>query len=325
MAADFNLISGEMLFSRISEELSTYNSNSLLDLGKFYPQLVFFSQQLGLSVFGYEEVVINLQNHRAELPCNFYLLDSAWLCDEFGYDEHQDYTTPEIGNGGKSFNFQAKSVVYTERSCDTVLNHANCSLPDTNKLYPVAIDACVQDTVLARTTTREYVITDHNDEAGRQHRKWHNPILLRLNNRKSVRNLCSHDCQNLFSKYPSEISINKQGSNYYLYSTLKNPVIYVKYFAYPLDENGLPLIPEDRILQEALFNHLVAYFLRMLWTNGEDTNMADKVKYWDMKADFSMTQAKNLVKLPSFSTMIQVARRTRNKWNSYQVLWANHF
>ena len=316
MAADFSLISSEMLFNRISEELSTYSSNSLLDVAKFYPQLVWFSQQLGLSVFGYEEVVINLNNHRAELPCNFYLMDSAWLCDEFGYDGNEG----ELANGGRTLNFQAKAVVYTERSCETVLNHANLGNPDPDGLYPYSVDACVQDTVLARTTTREYVISDHNDEAGRQHRRWHNPILLRLNNRKSVRNLCTHDCQNLFSKNPNEISINKQGSNYYLYSTLKNPIIYVKYFAYPLGEDGLPLIPEDRILQEALFKHLVAYFLRMLWTNGEDNNMADKVKYWDAQADLALGQAKTLIKLPSFNNMIQMGRRVRNKWNSFEVL-----
>ncbi len=312
---DFSLISSDMLLNRLKDELSTFDANGLIDVGRLMNQLVWFSQQLGLSVFGYEELVINLNNHRTELPCNFYLLDSAWLCD--GACEIFN----EAEGGGLAF--QAKSVAITERSCENILNYGNCGNPDPHGLYPYAVDACVQDKVLAKVVTREYIKTSPSDNAGYR-RQWRHPKLLRLNNKKNVQNLCTKDCQNLFSHFPEEISINRQGSNYYLYSTLKNPIIYIKYFAYPIGEDGLPLIPEDRILQEALFKHLVAYFLRMTWTNGDDNNMADKVKYWDTQADLGLAQAKNLVKLPSYNTMIQMARRTRNKWDSFQVLWANH-
>lgn len=319
MGNDFVLVDSERLMSRLKDELSTYDAQGLLDIGRLYSQLKWFSTQLGLSVYGYEELVINLNNYRAELPCNFYLLDSAWLCGN-NWRNDENFT----GTDGQVLNFQAKSQVYTERICEEVINHGNCSLsPIANSIYPVSVNACVQDKVLNRTTTREYVASNPDNI---YNRTWYNPKLLRLNNKKSVRQMCSKNCANMFSHYPEEISINKQGDSYYLYSTIQHPTIYIKYFSYPIDpDTSLPLIPEDAILQEALYWHLVHYFIQGLFINGEDNNLADKLKYLTEKKDFHMGAALSLVKLPSYNTMIEMGRRVRNKWSSYEVMNSLHY
>lgn len=320
---DFNLVSSERLMARIQDELSTYSANGLLDTGRLYSQLKWFATNLGLAVYGYDELVINLNNYRAELPCNFYLLDSAWLCENNWRNSGQ-FDGCGTGADGQVLNFQAKSQVYTERICEDVINPGNCSLsPTANSIYPVSVNACVQDKVLNRTTTREYVASNPNNE---YNRTWHNPRLLRLNNKKSIRQMCSGRCANMFSHYPEEISISMQNGSYYLYSTLQHPTIYIKYYAYPIDaESGLPLVPEDAILQEALYWHLVHYFIQGLFINGEDNNLENKLKYLTQKREESLGAALSYIKLPSYNTMIEMGRRVRNKWNSYEVLQTYHY
>ena len=175
--ADYEMISSDRMMARLEDELSKFAANNVLDTGKLYTQIKWFSQLLNIAVFELKEEVVKLENYSVELPCDFYLLDSAWLCDA------QPQTT--------NLNFQAKSVVYTETVNEQVCNAGNCYLPNTNSLYPVSISACNMETVLNKTTTKEYVSSSNTPFT------WKNPILLTLNNKKSVKNLCSSDCQNL--------------------------------------------------------------------------------------------------------------------------------
>lgn len=311
MHQEFELVSTEKIFARLSEELSTYSNNNLLDTGKLFPQIKWFCQILGLSVFQYDEVVLNLNNHRAELPCSFFLLDSAWLCSGGGLNS--DVNTQHL-------NFQSKLDVYTERVYENIINKGNCYLPDTNNLYPVSISIapCSGDKVLAHTITREYIVSDPTN--GRNTCTFHHPKLLRLNNKKSVRSLCSKDCQNLFSHNDEEISISRQGGSYYLYSTLKNPIIYCKFYSFPISEDGLPMIPNDGIIEEALFWHLFHYVIQNLWLNGEVADVADKIKYLQEKKDEQLNIVKYYTKLPTFLGMKLVGDRTRQKFRSFEIM-----
>lgn len=305
--SDFNMVSSAPILSRIEEELQSYSANGVLDTGKLYVQLKWFSQMLGLAVFEKDEVILKLKDFRAELPCNFYALDSAWLCDQHG--------------SKVNLNFQAQLQVYTQKTCEEVINHGNCYLPNTNQLYVPSISACNMNTPLTKTDIVEYVASPNNNIL-----HWRHPTLLRLTPGKSIKRFCSKDCQNIFSHCPDEISINKQGDSYYLFSTLREPVIYIEYYSYPISkEDGLPLVPEDAILQEALFSHLEYYFFRQIYLNGDDTNLENKIKFLKEESESKMNQALTLSKMPSFNKMVQLGRRVRNKWSSYEVLGRGHY
>lgn len=303
--ADFNLVSSDKLLARLEDELSSYAANGVLDIGKLYTQIKWFYNLLGIAVYEQDNTIIQLKDYKAELPCNFFLLDSAWLC--------------EGANTHNQLNFQSKLVVYEETVREVVGNNVNCHLP--NNSGTLNISACNMDKpVYDKITTTEYVYSGSNPIT------WKNPILLSYKKGKSVKQYCSKDCQNLFSRFPKEISINKEGNNFYLYSTLKDPTIYVKYYSLPIDvETNLPLIPDDAILEEGLFKHLVYYFFKSIWLNGDDASLENKIKFLKDEAELGIANCINYSKLPTYNKMIQNAKRVRKKFASYEVMDSKHY
>ena len=307
MSGEIQMIPADRLMSRLEDELSTYASNGVLDTGKLWTQLKWFANLLNMAVYEQKQTILQLKNYKAELPCDFYLLDSAWLC--------------EGANSHNQLNFQSKLVVYEETTRETVGNNVNCYTPAGKNLGYLQISACNMDTpVYDKITTREYVYSGNNPIT------WKNPVLLSYKKGKSVKQFCSGDCANLFSRFPQEISINREGNSYYLYSTLSDPIIYIKYYAYPIDEEtNTPMVPDDAYLEECLFKHLVYYFLKMAWTNGDDTNLENKIKFWKEEAELAIAAAQNYAKLPSFNKMTQLGKRSRHKFSSYEVMSSKHY
>lgn len=295
--SNFDLVSCDSLFARIEENLSSYVNNGALDSSRFYPEIKWFIQQMGLAVFEFKEGIILLEKNRVELPCDFYMLDSAWLCDS---------STTAINNY-----FQGKYVFFTEKTCETILNDQTCA---TSSSQGYCVNTDVKDKVLDRVTITEYVTGGDNVL------QYSNLHLLRYNNKKSIGTICNKHCKNLFSSSPYEISINKQGGAYYLQSNLKDATIYLKYWRFPMDmETGLPLIPNDAIIQKALEMHLTHWFLVNSWVNGDDVNIENKIKYYQVEKDKYLTEAKIYAKFPSFFDMVRLTRNTRARWDSYNI------
>lgn len=299
----FDLIPCDRLFARITENLSSYANNGLLDTGRFYPEIRWIIANLGISVYEQEEAILHLEEGQVELPCNFYLLDSAWLCD----------ASREMADTGDDKNFQAKSISYVETTCETVSTGGGCK--PTAPPNGVTISSCNSETVLNKVTVKEYVFGD-------QPRLWNlsNFVLLRLNNTKNIRTICTKNCRNLFASSPEEISILKQGASYYLFSPLKKATIYLRYWKYPVDEKTkLPLIPDDPIIEKAIEAHLMHWFFVQGWTNNDITDVDKKIQYWQMEKDKYALQATSYASFPSFNKMIQITRRIRRRWSSYEI------
>lgn len=301
--ADFPLITSDRLVARLEEELSTYQANNILDTQVLFSQIKWFMQQLGRAVEPFEEEVVKLQDYKVELPCNFYSLDSAWLCE---------------GNGSSfQWNQQNRYIAYTEEICETVGNNAPCGRVNGE----MAISACNMEKVYNKSTIKEY-IASNNPEVF----TWHRPTLLTLNPKKSVENICDSKCKNIFATSPYEISIKKQGNSLILFSTLKEPIIYLKYYAYPVDkETGLPLIPDHSVFEEALFYHCITYFLRMAWLNKMVVDVERQLQYFENLAKVTFSQAMRLGKLPSFEKGVQLGRRSRSRFASYEVMNFRHY
>jgi len=310
--SDYNLVPTTELFAKISEQLSSYSGNGLLDDGRFFSEVSLCINKLGIAAYEMVDAIVTLENHSVALPCNFYLLDSAWLCD------HSPANSQPI--------LQSNFIMYTETT-DEVISQKVCSsnntiLDITNNGVTIQSTACNNnnENVLEKTTVKEFIIPEGRTIT------WRNPILLTLKNKKSLTSpICSKDCKNLFAKSPYEISIKNQGSNKFLHSTLKEPVIYLKYYAYPEDpETGLPLIPDNPIIQRAIEYHLMHYFFYMTWLDSSDTGIERKVADLEIKRDKYMIEALNYSKIPSFNKSVEMARNIRRKFAAYEVLNSKH-
>lgn len=305
--SEFPLISCERLFSRISENMSSYLSNGLLDVEQFYPEVKWMVAQLGLAVFEQTGDVLILDKHRAELPCDFYLLDSAWLCcqsKQAEMDCNLNY-------------WQGKNVFFTVTDNVTLLQ-GNCPAPNYTGW---SVNACDNHSILQQVTVSEYVTG-----APCQTFNFNSPTLLRLKNHKTVGKVCTDRCQNIYCSSPWEISINRKPGGYFLSSTLKDPIIFLKYWKYPIDkETGLPLIPDDPIIEKALEAHLTHWLLVKLWTNSEVTDVENKIKYWEQQKYITLDNAKSYTKLPSWAYTVEMTKRVRKRWNSYEQINCPHW
>lgn len=298
-----NFISPDRLFAKIEKQLSSYTSNALIDTGDFYAEIKWFIANLGLAVYERGETMLYLKDYKAELPCSFYLLDSAWLCSPT--------------STSSSPMFQAKEIGYTDTTTETICQDNPCGQPT---FAGTVVSTCSDSKVLTKVTVREYINSQPTTF------NYLNPVLLRLNNLKSVEQICSKSCQNLFSNCPDEISIKKQGPSYYLFSTIKEPKIYIKYWQYPTDEvTKAPLIPDDPIIEKGLEWHLVSFLFKQLYLNGDDKDIQGKVQLTQAEAEKSFAAACSYVSLPSFNRMIQVAQRERKKFTSYEIMNTSHY
>lgn len=84
-------------------------------------------------------------------------------------------------------------------------------------------------------------------------------------------------------------------------------------------ETGLPLIPNDAIIQKALEIHLTHWFLVNAWVNGDDVNIENKIKYFESEKMKYMQEAKIYAKMPTFNTLIDMTRKSRRRWDCYQI------
>lgn len=312
---DYNLIGTETLFAKIEEQLSSYTNNGLLDTSTFYAEIQLIINKLGIAAYELVDSVVTLQNYKTALPCNFYLLDSAWLCDN----------NPPITFSALQSNF----VMYTQTEKETICQKDNCSYSNSKAVRDATTNGVIiqstpcnnnNENILEKVTIKDYVQT------GREIMSWNRPILMTLRNKKTLGSpVCAPTCKNLFAKSPYEITINQQGLNKYLHSTLEQPVIFLKYYAYPEDpETGLPLIPDVQIIQRAIEFHLMHYFFYMTWLNGNDVNIERKVQDLEIKKDKYLTEALNYTKIPSFNKSVEMARNVRRRFAAYEILNSRH-
>jgi len=312
MNSEFPLTTTDELFSKIEDQLSSYASNGLLDTGRFFSEVKLCINKFNIAAYEMIDAIITLEEHKGALPCNFYLLDSAWLCDN----------SPQSTQAILQSNFVMYSEVTDETISQKVCSLNNTILDVTNNGVTIQSTPCNNnnENVLNKTTIKEYIVPEGRTIT------WRNPIMLTLKNKKSIGNpVCTKDCKNLFANSPYEISISQQGVNKFLHSTLKEPIIYLKYYAYPEDpETGLPLIPDVPIIQRAIEYHLMHYFFYMAWLDGNDVNIERKVQDLEVKRDKYMREAMNYCVFPPLNKAVEMARKSRKKFAAYELLNTKH-
>ena len=311
MAGEFKLISTDQLFAKIEDQLNSYVANGILDVGRFYNEVKWFIQKLGIGAYDFDDAIIRVEDHKGEMPCDFHMLDSAWLCDH-----SQEMTYPIM---------QDKFVLYNKIECETISQNTSCS---TSPVQPLINNGVIiqstpcnnnNEQVLDKVTITEYFQGQSNVVA-----KFQTPILMTLRNRKSVNSVCEKDCKNLFARSPYEFQILQQGDSYVFTSTLKKAIVLVRYYKYPMDENGLPLIPDNPVIQKALEFHLMHYFFYMAWLNSDDVNIERKIQDLEIKRNNFLVEAMNYTKMQSFQQAVQMARKVRKRFGAYEEINSKH-
>lgn len=287
---DGNFKTTEVLFSRILEDFASFTQAQLIDEGMFYKDVKYVLALLGIMWYRDAEYVIEVNNYKGCLPSDFKLLDAAYSCEATIVD------TP-----------QPDGLVMQQLTFD----HYPSTQPDWHDMScnGQCGGACAQPTDLI---FNRHVLT--LVKRGNFMCQYHTPKLLKLGNVNTKRH-CTKGCANVYSVESDTITIQ----NGHIYTNFKEGNVFIRYHAFPLDEEtGLPLIPDDPIIEKCIEMYIKASIIRNLWTNG-DADVQQQVRYYDDLADKAMGEAKYLTKLPSFQTMVNAIRLQRKRLNVYQL------
>lgn len=282
-----NFKSTETLFSRILEDFASFTQAQLIDEGMFYKDVKYILTLLGISWFREAETVLEIKNYRACLPKDFKLLDAAYSCQGTVVE------TP-----------QPDGMVLQQ----VVFDHYPTTQPDWHN-PPCCGDGC---TPPEPDVFNRHVLT--MVKRGDVLYQYHTPKLLKIGN-VNTKKSCTTNCANVFSTEADTITI--QNGN--MYTNFREGNVFMRYHAFPVDEEtGLPLIPDDPIIEKCLEMYIKASIIRNLWTNG-DADVQQMVRYYDDLSREALLEAKYHTKLPSFQRMINAIRLTRKRLNVYQL------
>jgi hypothetical protein len=144
-----------------------------------------------------------------------------------------------------------------------------------------------------------------------------NPKWLRVYH--GSKSLCTEGCPNLTHPSPDVIQIH---DNRTVSASFEEGCIYVRYFARPVDDEGIPMVPEVLEVEEYIKSYLKFKFFEMLWHSQLDESSAQierKFQYYKqdqlakLQAAFSYLLTKT--KQQSADSVV----KARNRFVKYHI------
>lgn len=276
--------SSEHLISRIKENLSTYDSAGIVDVGKFYFWIKRELQLLGNYIYQDYIEILDVENNKCKLPDNFIQLYALYYIDDL---QNKVYETLGIQ---QQYVYRTEQLVSKETSID-------------------CLDKCYSEPQV--TTIRTYLdgqvfYPKYNKTSSR---------LLKYSKRVST-DLCSKDSPNFYSDSPFEFNIDEN----YLYFNFTEGKLLLQYLAFPYDEEGYPMIPDDAKLEQAIEDYIMFKMLEWMYLNDVTNNALQKMQYLELKYNTSHKTALNYVKIPSYQTSVEAAYNTvKNRFKLLEI------
>lgn len=277
-AANPNIFkSANIVFSKVKRFLSSYHAANLIDEGEFPTYVKEALGELSIGAYRENDAVIKVKNYKALLPKDFSMLYAAYKCSSH-FGPH-DLVHP-----------QGTTSVFNDVTWELLEGGKGCEI------------SCEESRgIIEKVTVRQYV-KEHTVTGNLT-----NPVLLSLSPNVK-RNKCAEDCQNLLATSPYEITID----NGFLITNFNEDYVYLKYWEFPKDDDGVPMIPDiDEI--EAVVEWYIIHQLLLKWQyNKEVTDIERTVSDAERKYTNALANAKYYLKLPSFSSMVNTLRRQRS-------------
>lgn len=277
-----NFISAELIYSKIKREWKSIASANLIDDGEFPVYTMEVLEKLGLGAFREAEDILLITNGKTKLPCDLKEVHSLWKCDPYCSSK----------SGGSWVAQPEKNTVRYDTTTETV-----CQTVDPAYDVDCSFNS---EKILERVTVQQYVNTDTSVW------EFRNPRLMRIS--PNVKPDCfGDDCLALFPTNDCEYSINDG----YLYTNFTDSSVYLKYYAYPTDDDGYPMIPNNINVRKAVEWWIKYQLLLNYWF---DSSVSDIERRWgkaELEYEKAYADARYDMKLPAFATLMNAARDRR--------------
>ena len=279
--------SSETLISRIKENLSTYDSAGIVDVGKFYFWIKRELQLLGNYIYQDNIEILDVYNNKCLLPENFIKLYALYTLH--GVEKEKIYETTGL---------QQKFVYRTEQLVE-------------NLVAEDCMDRCYSTPQI--TTFQSFI------DGSVFYPRWNKTAsrLLRYSSRINT-NLCDEDSPNFYSDCPYEFNMDER-CLYFNFHEGKGQVL-LQYLAFPYDEDGYPLIPDDAKIEQAIEDYIMFKMFEWMYLNDITNSSVQKMQYLEMKYNTSHKSALNYVKLPSYQDSVEMAyKNVKNRFKLLEI------
>lgn len=207
-------ISCDSLINEILAEEFFKDNFTLVDRASIYRWVNILLRKFGVNVMQKHELIVKVENYRANLPENFGYLSLSILCEPESYS---------LKSGCK----------------DTLINSYYWKERIVNLCIEDCEDSC--DPTKEKRIIEKYYFHNEGDE-GEVHVNYRQLHYLKLG-KNIIRGRCMTDCINKY-KHCERDTIDIVGNT--LNANFKEGLIYMVYYATPMDEDGVPIIPKTK-------------------------------------------------------------------------------
>lgn len=269
--------SADFLYSKINREFKSFSNANLLDDSDFPLYTAEVLKKLGISVFKEDHAVLKIKNGKAKLPLNY---------KEF-YAAYKSFNTKQT-NSGK--HLQRKHVFEDDVTCELLHRTTNCD-----------INCDCPDKVINKVTIKRYV---NDDNVVYDYDKF---VKLKLSPNVQT-NLEKDENVNHLYSFRDEIKIE----NGCAFVNFDEGTVYLQYYGFPLDNKGLPMIPDIIEVEKAIEWYIKHQVLLNFWLVDDLTNAQNKWQKAEQEFEKWMGEARYILKLPAFATLVNSARNMRS-------------
>lgn len=131
--------------------------------------------------------------------------------------------------------------------------------------------------------------------------------------------LCVEGCENLKASSTDIIKINNHRK---ASATFEEGCVYLKYFSRPIDDDGIPMIPEVLEVEEYIKSYLKYKFFEQMWHSVMDESskqVGEKLMYYKREQLDKLQAAYNYLMTKTKQQMADAVVRTRNRFSKFHI------
>lgn len=131
--------------------------------------------------------------------------------------------------------------------------------------------------------------------------------------------LCTENCENLKAQSEDIIQIH---NNKHLSSNFESGCVYIRYYARPMDDDGIPMIPEIYEVEEYIKAYLKFKIFELLWHSVVDESQRQveaKFNYYRNDQLAKLQAALGYILTPTKQQMADNVVKMKNRFNKFHI------
>lgn len=272
------------LMASVEADFDSYANNAMIDRGKVIKVVRHVNADIGLKINTTKEIVLDVENFKADLPVDFKFLQLAVICEYDGAKLGGIYST--VGN------------VFGTHTEET-------SIIPTNMYNNYG--ACLNEQGGCYWVTQKY------KEKTVQYNKL-KPIRLS----KKALTLCSSDCPN---KSWDDATYELDIQNEEIITNFRTGKIFISYIADMLSENGEILVLNHEMVIP-YYEYAIKKSLLENWMINKDADVANIIPYIKQELKEARIKAINFINTLEYTEIMDVMKTNRIRfYNRYEKMF----